>query len=627
MADATVLPTYANNKFFLWNAKLTNSLDASTTDTTIYWDKIPEDSSGQITGSFLIAVKNTRRSPNNVELMWAPAASVSADGFSGTVVRGLDPSGLDYTTGSADYVYSFDSGDEVFCAILPQDGELIRAAMQGIIATGGNQLSVGDGTAGTKTYGVYTNAGFKGILRGTGALTEWSDDGVTWVSIADSIASVVFKVSADDTTPGYAEDKIVGDSSTIVFETQNDGGNETLRARTLYTASPAEINVLDGFTGDTADLNIVVNGSNADLQHTHSGLSVIQVTAGETLAVGDEVYINGLEQVTLTADQDAKVLASSPTTNFGGLSVVDIVLGAGATDVSRGFVHFDISGQPASVEKAYLRIFSAAIFNLAANTRKIQAYLPTGSWDESTVTWNNQPGVSATVANPAANFYTSYASGLGVYYDVTSIYNSSWNTNNYGLRLQWDNEATGSTYSTSFHSSEGASAQLRPQLFIFKEGTNYGKAYKTSSTATSVSVKGIVTSGGSAGDTVVVSVGGVIGGLSGLTPWALYKANTSGGLTLATDALDAQYIAVSATQVKVLDKRKEYATDVLSVTQSIGDLDIALTALPAGLILDNITVTSGSTTAYNQKGLFTAVATTPSSTTAASRGITAVDIL
>lgn len=285
MADATVLPTYANNKFFLWNAKLTNSLDASTADTTIYWDKIPEDSSGQITGSFLIAVKNTRRSPNNVELMWAPAASVSADGLSGTVVRGLDPSGLDYTTGSADYVYSFDSGDEVFCAILPQDGELIRAAMQGIIATGGSNFIIGTDADGTVTVSRSTGTGtYVGWIRWSTVSdkAEFSNDGITWNSFDSVTASNLVVVTSSDTTPSNLNAKVTVTDGRLTKTVLNPAGNETLDLTLTTTSSNAELNKLTGTSANVtaANLNTLTAGptSDASALHTHGAFPISLTT-------------------------------------------------------------------------------------------------------------------------------------------------------------------------------------------------------------------------------------------------------------------------------------------------------------------------------------------------------------
>jgi hypothetical protein len=635
MADANRFPSLTELTYFQWSNKTaptpTLARAVATTDTTIYFSAAPLDKSlAVITTPFVMGAKIvTGQYKGYTVLIYCANGADGTSGLSATgSVVGIAHNGLDYTVADADTAVAIPAGSPIFCADTAVLQTLLVSALQGSRATGGNSIAIGDETTATKSIKNANAAGVKKEwLFHDGINAGYSDDGTTLVNFADVSASVLVKNSATDSTAGYLSNKQTSASGRITLTTVGGGGDEDLDFDLAMTATDAEINqALDGVSANVTatNLNTLTGGSTADGLHTHTGLPTVQFTAGETLVAGDQVYIKGLAATTLTADEDSYVEEANPTTNFG--ANIAIETRGTASAVKRAFIHFDISGEEASVTKAYLKVYASAAF-VCSTGRKVRAYLPSGTWAESTVTYANQPGITAVVADPAADFYNNYGTGLAVYYDVTTIYNDYWSANNYGVELRWSDETGATNYSANFHSSEGATSNLRPQLIIFQDDGNYGRVYKSSSNATAAGIKGTVLVGGAAGATVTVAFDGVVEGLTGLTPYALYKADTSGGLTLATNALDAQYLALSATQAKLLDKRKEYATDILSVTQSIGDMDIALTALPAGMILDNITATSGDTVAYTQDGIFTGVTDTPSATTVGTVGITAVDIL
>ena len=270
MSNATSLPTYTNNKFFFWNAKLTNSLDNSATAQTVYWDTIPVDENGTtITGSFLIAVRNTRRNPNRTELMWVPASAVSADGLSATtVVRGLKPSGLDYTAGDTDFIYEFDSGDEVFCAILPQVGELLRSAVQGIIGTGANNFKAGDGTDSTIKYFAYNADASKPWIGYDSATNQWliSNDGTSSFVPGTGAGAI----TGGDGISVTAGDIDVDTTDTTVFKGTSAGAGDENKVPKLnasgkldtsfITAGPLATYISD-VTATAAQLNSLASGA------------------------------------------------------------------------------------------------------------------------------------------------------------------------------------------------------------------------------------------------------------------------------------------------------------------------------------------------------------------------------
>ena len=231
MPSATKLPTSTESKFFYWVGQptLTSGLSASVTDTTIYWSIPPKDETGTIlTGGFSISVTNKL---GNTEQIWVPAGTVSADGLSAVgVVRGIKSKGLDYTAGSASYVLELDGGSVINCVISPQVGELIRSVLQGLIASGASSFIFGTDAAGTITLKRSTGTGTSvGFMRwsSVSSKTEYSNDGTNWIAIDDTVASVLFKISATDSSPGYGLTKLVSGSG-ITITQGNIGGNETL---------------------------------------------------------------------------------------------------------------------------------------------------------------------------------------------------------------------------------------------------------------------------------------------------------------------------------------------------------------------------------------------------------------
>lgn len=351
MSNATVLPTYSQAKFFKWNAKLTAPLAASTSAQTVYWDEAPLDENGAIvTGGFMITCKNTRSNPNESESMWIPASAVAADGLSATgVIRGLKLSGLDYTTADSDNVAEFKTGDEVFCSITPQIGELLRSAIQGLIATGGSSFIIGTDASGTIDIKASSGTGTsRSFLRQTSAGVAQYYNGSSFVNFNDSIASVLTKVSAASTTPDYLYNLITSSDSSIVKAILNAGGAEVLD---LTTALPARITshaiytpayMLGGTSAETntAIWDSVTNGSfRITLDGTAYNVDGISFSGITTMAQVASTIQTALRAAcgstpTVVWSTNRFIITSSNTTSSSAVSVLSTSTGTVGTDIS-----------------------------------------------------------------------------------------------------------------------------------------------------------------------------------------------------------------------------------------------------------------------------------------------------
>jgi hypothetical protein len=283
--------------------------------------------------------------------------SVSADGLTANnVIRGIDPGSIDYIAGDTSFADSHDAQEPIFCNIPAFVPELMRSVLQGLIASGGSDFIIGIDEVGTITIsrssGVGTSLGF---IRWNSSTTkvEFSNDGSIWTAIDDTVSSVLFKISATDTTPGYALAKLIAGTSVTITQT-GTGGNETLVIDTTLptVVSAHEIYTPAFLTGDTgAETNIslwdsVSDGSfritidgvayNVDgLDFTAPVLDMDDVAA--VIQAGIRALTSGLE--TCVWSTDHFIISSVDTTSSSAITV---------TSTSTGTVGTDISGAGAS---------------------------------------------------------------------------------------------------------------------------------------------------------------------------------------------------------------------------------------------------------------------------------------
>ena len=569
MANITALPTYTNNKFLFWNAKLTNSLNNSSTATSIFWDTIPVDENGAtVTGSMLIAVRNVRRNPNKTEAMWIPAGKVNTDGLGATdIVRGLKPSGLDISTGSSSFIYDFDSGDEVFCAILAQDGEMLRSAIQGGIATGAVGVTFGTDAGGEtitmyRTTGADTKVGFLRWYLTSGAV-EYSNDGTTWVANSDSTASVLVKARSTDTTGAYLNDKIdVATSGRLVKSITDPGANEQVALTLATTLTDAEMNQLSGISANVTDtnLNTLTAGvaSDATALHTHTGLGVESIIAGEDINGTSTPQAIFVSQGTTISD--ASILQSQLTnngtnsdifgvnqacqtfttaTNQNRISVVDLLVNKVGTPV--GNLVFDLY----AVDGAH-----------KPTGASLATVTTTGTTLPSGLDWQTFTLSSEITVSPATE-YAMVCKALST--DTTN-------------RIEWS-YGSGDTYSggqpfTSADAGSTWTALGGGHDFAFRvwgrEAQTAGRVYKSDSNEPfRGGFDGFVTSNTTSGNSATVRLTGKQGSFTGLTAGVDYFVDATSGAIATSGGLKVGK-ALSTTEIQI--EKEAGFVDITTIT-------------------------------------------------------------
>jgi hypothetical protein len=159
----------------------------------------------------------------------------------------------------------------------------------------------------------------------------------------------------------------------------------------------------------------------------------------------------------IVASNDARVLSFFPNTNEGNGALLSVYNNPG--NIQRTYVHFNLTGLP------ILTVTGDGTLNLTAtgdandSVTNGTLFVAGGSWDESLITWNNQPGTTGLGLSSVSGVYTQT-----VTWTVPQAVLQGWfdnPTSNNGLVLVSD---VGSTL--TFHSSENLSPAFQPRLIF-----------------------------------------------------------------------------------------------------------------------------------------------------------------
>ncbi len=158
---------------------------------------------------------------------------------------------------------------------------------------------------------------------------------------------------------------------------------------------------------------------------------------------------------------DTSADESKPTNNYGTNTTILVRSWQSAKD-ARSFVEFDVSSIPSgsTVNTATLTLCARRV---PGSTRTIDLHRITASWVETTLTWNNQPSVAASVTDST----TTPGSPACMTWDVAADV-QLWidGTANEGWRAKDSVEGQGTRYITEFAARENGTPADRPILDV-----------------------------------------------------------------------------------------------------------------------------------------------------------------
>ena len=144
-----------------------------------------------------------------------------------------------------------------------------------------------------------------------------------------------------------------------------------------------------------------------------SVLAVVGVLAAGVLALG--VHKPADAASGFTPEADAYVNEANPNTNYGANSQLRV----DGSPIVRSYLRFNVQGLSGSATSATLRVYANSSQSVGFDVRGVSS----NSWGESSITYNNAPAISPTVADfsgpvLAGNWYeldvTSLVAGNGV---------------------------------------------------------------------------------------------------------------------------------------------------------------------------------------------------------------------
>ena len=227
------------------------------------------------------------------------------------------------------------------------------------------------------------------------------------------------------------------------------------------------------YYGDDSDyFNINSSGYISFLSNSSMiGATTINITANDTTGnTTSDTFVLTISSNTaplfaknftlnLTPTSDSYVDSQFTTTSYGGsefLRLADL-----STSIKRSYINFSLEDLPSSA------VILLAKLNLTIDSSNagedVSLYRTNGSWEESSLTYTNQPGYNTTILDT----FTSVASGSDDSFDVLDDINNWFNGtyNHSGFTLGMSNE-TGDTGTIGYYSSDSSNSSRWPMLYL-----------------------------------------------------------------------------------------------------------------------------------------------------------------
>jgi len=194
----------------------------------------------------------------------------------------------------------------------------------------------------------------------------------------------------------------------------------------------------------------------------------VSVNGGETAYVNWALTYASVQTLTIQPNasrgKDTMVYEDSPTQNFGSTGWLDILSGTGERD--RAFLQFNISSLPSTAVITQADLGLYYYFDSLGVSEDVGVYEVTGSWSDSTITWNNQPTVNATVLDTV----TLPASGSDSFenWTITELVKGWFDGTvaNNGVMVRTINDSVNTAARKEFYSADWSNPTLCPEIVI-----------------------------------------------------------------------------------------------------------------------------------------------------------------
>ena len=204
---------------------------------------------------------------------------------------------------------------------------------------------------------------------------------------------------------------------------------------------------------------------------TGVGYAAALAITSKSLTIHTAASTVPISTCTVTPAADSYVHAGSGGSNFGTATTLQVrsavTLGLLADD-KRSFLRFDFAScsipTTARVETASLTVF---LSTAPSASRTYELHRATGSWEETAVTWNNQPAVAVLATGSVATGTTANVTRQwNVLADVRTFVAGTVTNNGWRIRDQVEGGLLGNSYEGRFNSREHGTASQRPTLVI-----------------------------------------------------------------------------------------------------------------------------------------------------------------
>jgi hypothetical protein len=295
----------------------------------------------------------------------------------------------------------------------------------------------------------------------TGGAITGEGSTITWIAPAAE-GSYTITVSVSDGKGGTASDSCTVTAETmfgsIDIQSDPEGATVYLNGEDTGNITPYIISNLE--PGDYA--------VKLELYHHKYREETITVEPDETTYINWALTHAPEQTLTLqpnAADgKDSSIDTALPDQNYGTRD--EVAAGTGSADIVRAFLQFDFDSIPedAVVIDADLGLYYHRSVG-GTVTAPIGAYAVLENWNESTLTWNNQPDFSTTIEYTRT--VPASVTDDFVYWSLDDLV-EAWvdgTLSNYGLVLKDTDESTVEVWK-GFHSSDWGTASERPKLVV-----------------------------------------------------------------------------------------------------------------------------------------------------------------